>query len=63
MDIENSILERHATELGFSIAEQEAMDRGNYEANKKLTNNFSNPYQALVDIYVHQQAMEGKTHD
>ncbi len=62
-NVETTVLESYADELGFSIDEQEAMDRGHYEANKALTNNFANPYQAMVDVYVRQQTAEVNAHD
>lgn len=54
MNIETSRQEKDAEILGFDVTEQEAIDRNHYKAAEKLTEDFTNPLQRMVDFYVNQ---------
>lgn len=54
MNMETSRQEMDAKILGFDVAEQEAMDKNHYKAAEKLTDEFANPLQSLVDFYISQ---------
>ncbi len=59
MNMETSRQEIDAKILGFDVTEQEAMDKNHYKAAEKLTGDFSNPLQRMVDFYV-EQTKEGQ---